>query len=345
MTTGIASQESHVVQFYESRPYLYRAIAEFFAEAMHRGEPMVMIARRDTFEAVAQFLAREHNLSPVDAASRILFAGAESALAGFMHGQLPDRARFEQTFSSLVAKVREYRADDMIWMYGEMVDVLCQEGNHVAAARLEELWNEMRAGQRITVLCGYAINRFDDDVNASEFGAICREHTHVIPAEGFTDAPDDRTRLERVARLQQRARALDRKLARDGASFAAPADTATPATIYVIDDDASVRRSLARLLATVDLNVQTFESAEAFLAEVDPTSGGCLIVDIQLVGMTGSDLHSRIVNARWPMPVIAMSGSQDVQIEADARRRGARAFLRKPFDAETLIDAIARALA
>ena len=344
MTTGFVSGHSHVVQFYESRPYLYRAIADFFAEAMHRGEPMVMIARRDTFEAVAQLLAREHHLSPADAASRILFADAESALAGFMHGQLPDGARFEQTFSRLVAKVREYRADVTIWMYGEMVDVLCQAGNHVAAARLEELWNEMR-DERIAVLCGYAINGFDDDVNASQFGAICREHTHVIPAEGFTDAPDDRTRLERVARLQQRARALDRKLARDGASFAEPAGTATPATIYVIDDDASVRRSLARLLATVDWKVQTFESAEAFLAEVDPTSGGCLVVDIQLMGMTGSDLQRRLVNARWPMPVIAMSGSQDIQIEADARRRGARAFLRKPFDAETLIDAIARALA
>lgn len=345
MTTSFASEEGHVVQFYQSLPYLYRAIAEFFAEAVRRGEPIVMIARGDTFEAVAQLLGREHNLSPVDAASRILFADAESALAGFMHGRLPDRARFEQTFSTLVAKVREYRADDTIWMYGEMVDVLCQAGNHAAATRLEQLWNEMGAGQRIALLCGYAIDGFDDDVNASQFGAICREHTHVIPAEGFTDAPDDRTRLERVARLQQRARALDRRLARDGAGFAAPAGTATPATIYVIDDDASVRRSLARLLATVDWKVQTFESAEAFLAEVDPTSGGCLVVDIQLMGMTGSDLHSRIVTARWPMPVIAMSGSQDVRIEADARRRGARAFLRKPFDAEALIDAIARALA
>lgn len=345
MTTGFVSGHSHVVQFYESRPYLYRAIADFFAEAMHRGEPMVMIARRDTFEGVAQLFAREHKLSAVDAASRILFADAESTLAAFMHGQMPDRHRFEQAFSSLVARVREFCAVDTIWMYGEMVDVLCHAGNHAAAARLEELWNEMRAGQRIAVLCGYAIDRFDDDVKASEFGAICREHTHVIPAEGFTDAPDDRTRLERVARLQQRARALDRKLAHDRTHFVARADTTTPATIYVIDDDASVRRSLARLLATVDWKVQTFESAEAFLAEVDPTSGGCLVVDIQLMGMTGSDLQRRLVNARWPMPVIAMSGSQDIQIEADARRRGARAFLRKPFDAETLIEAIARALA
>ena len=345
MTVTYASPPDHAVQFYESPLFLSRAIAEFFAQAVRSGEPMVMIARPDTFEAVAQHLAREHDLTAVDVASRILFVDAENTLTEFMDGVAPDPTRLERTFSSLVAKVRQQSEDDTIWLYGEMVDVLCKAGNHEAATRLEQLWNERREGKRIAVLCGYAIEGFDDDVNASRFGTICREHTHVIPAEGFTDAPDDRTRLERVARLQQRARALDRKLARDQGAFAAPGHNAPIANIYVIDDDASVRRSLARLLATVDLKVETFESAEAFLAEVDPTSRGCLIVDVQLVGMTGSDLHSRIVNARWPMPVIAMSGSQDAQIEADARRRGARAFLRKPFDAEALIDAITHALA
>jgi CheY-like chemotaxis protein len=342
MTTSLA--EAHVVQFYERRSYLSRAIAEFFAEAVRGGDPMVMIARRDTFEGVVSQLAAVHGLSPVDAAGRIVFVDAMHAASEWVDGGVPNPGRFEETFSTLLANIRE-SCDDPIWLYGETVDVLCKAGNPAAAARLEQLWNGMRAGRRVSVLCGYAIEGFDDDMNANQFGAICREHTHVIPAEGFTDAPDDRTRLERVAHLQQRARALDRKLARDQAAFPAPGPNATIANIYVIDDDASVRRSLARLLATVHLKVETFESAEAFLAEVDPTSHGCLIVDVQLVGMTGSDLHSRIVNARWPMAVIAMSGSQDAQIEADARRRGARAFLRKPFDAEALIDAIARALA
>ena len=59
--------------------------------------------------------------------------------------------------------------------------------------------------------------------------------------------------------------------------------------------------------------------------------------------MSGSDLQRQMADAHWTMPVIAMSGSHDLQIEAEALRLGARAFLRKPFDAQVLIDAIAHA--
>jgi CheY-like chemotaxis protein len=123
----------------------------------------------------------------------------------------------------------------------------------------------------------------------------------------------------------------------------APARSAV-STVYVIDDDPSVRRSLARLLASVDLPVRTFDSAEAFLEETDPAASGCLIVDIQLLGMSGTDLMQRLAAVRSHLPVVAMSGAYDVSVEQEALRLGAVAFLRKPFVAETLLEAIARAL-
>ena len=90
-----------------------------------------------------------------------------------------------------------------------MVDVLCKQGNHAAAVRLEEWWNAfVRAG--ISLLCGYAIDDFDDDVSATPLRTICRQHSQVIPAEAVTDAPADRTSSDQIAILQQRARALDR---------------------------------------------------------------------------------------------------------------------------------------
>src|SRR4030095_8812267 len=104
------------------------------------------------------------------------------------------------------------------------------------------------------------------------------------------------------------------------------------------------RRSLERLLASAALHVQTFASAEAFLANVDPNASGCVIVDVQLTGMSGSDLQARIAEARWPMSVIAMSASPDSQIELKALRLGATAFLRKPFRARVLLDAIAKTI-
>lgn len=340
-----ATPGAHAVQFYEDERFLHRAIAAFFVEGLRSGEPLVMIARRRTFEAVAEHVAFVRGVSPIEAASGILFVDVATARRAFLTGSTPDPRRLEQSVSGLVAEARRGGKGGTIWLYGETVDVLCKEGNHAAAARLEELWNTLFVELGMSVLCGYAIASFDDDVSAKQFRAICAQHTHVIPTEGITDAPDDRSRLEQIAILQHSARALGRLLAsepprRPGAGRG----TTTTPTVYIIDDDASVRRSLGRLIASADFRVQTFASAEAFLAEVDERSSGCLIVDVQLIGMTGPDLQRRMAGERSPMAVIAMSGSDDVQFELDALRLGARAFLRKPFDTQALIEAITRAL-
>jgi CheY-like chemotaxis protein len=339
-----AAPRTHAVQFYESDRFLHRAIAAFLAEPLQSGAPMLMVARRHTFEAVAERLTSGHPGASVDLASHIMFVDADAALGGFMDEVTPDPVRFGHRISNLLSRVRQGREDGTIWVYGEMVDVLCKAGEHAAAVRLEELWNEVLDRQQVSLLCGYAIERFDADVKATQLQAICRQHTHVIPTEEFTESPDDRTRLERVALLQQRARAFDRQLTDDRSTSTAPDPALATSTIYVIDDDEGVRRSLARLLASFDLQVRTFPSAEAFLRTVDATSSGCLIVDVQLVGMSGPDLQSRMAAARWSMPVIVMSASDEVEIEREALRLGARAFLRKPFPAEALIDAITRAL-
>ena len=135
-------------------------------------------------------------------------------------------------------------------MYGEMVDVLCQAGNHAAAIRLEELWNATAARAAVSVICGYAIERFDTDANATHLRAVCRLHSHVSPAESISDAPDDRTRFEQIALLQQRSRTLDRMLARESPQGMAAGATVANSTVYIVDDDPSVRQSLSRLLST-----------------------------------------------------------------------------------------------
>ena len=80
----------------------------------------------------------------------------------------------------------------------------------------------------------------------------------------------------------------------------------------------------------------------SFLADVDRASNGCLLLDIQLAGMSGIDLLTLMTAENWRMPVVAMSGLHDERREADALREGARAFLRKPFDADQLFTAIQR---
>ncbi len=338
--TDCAAPGTHVVQFYEGERFLHRAVASFFSPAIQRGEPAVMIARRRTFEAVAAQCARDGGASAD--ASRIVFVDVDEALRGFMAGLTPDPSRFEQTFANLVNTLGRRAEAGTTWIYGEMVDVLCRAGNHAAAVGLEELWNRALAGSRFSVLCGYGLQNFDEDLHANQFRAVCRQHSHVIPAEGYIDAPDGRSRLEQVAFLQQRARALAGALAHE--PFLAVDPGAGTSTVYLVDDDESVRRSMVRLLVSMNLTVQAFESAEAFLAGVDRTAIGCLIVDVQLVGMSGSELQDRMVRAEWTMPVIAMSGAHNAQTEAETLRLGASAFLRKPFTTRALVSALERAL-
>ena len=122
-----------------------------------------------------------------------------------------------------------------------------------------------------------------------------------------------------------------------------PAEGLTVPIVYVVDDDESMRRSLARLIGAIDVAVETFPSAEAFLAEVDRGAPGCLLLDIQLGGMSGTDLQALMAAEGWRMPIIAMSGLHDDRMEATALRLGALKFLHKPFDADALFDALADA--
>ena len=88
-----------------------------------------------------------------------------------------------------------------------------------------------------------------------------------------------------------------------------------------------------------------FDSAERFLAERDDTPNACLLVDMQLLGMSGLDLQGLMADARSPWPIVAMSGSTSDQLESQSLELGARAFLRKPFAAQALLDSVELALA
>ena len=178
---------THAAQFYEGEPFLHRGIVTFFTEPMRKGHHTVMISRRHTFDAVVEDLRGARDAALVEAASRIVFVDVEEAVSQFMAGTRVDPVRVERGFTNLIARVRG--ADDApVWIYGEMADVLCRQGNYAAAENLEELWNAHFPEPAFKVLCGYAIEDFDHDAQAQTFRAICRQHTYVIPAEDLPDA-------------------------------------------------------------------------------------------------------------------------------------------------------------
>lgn len=114
--------------------------------------------------------------------------------------------------------------------------------------------------------------------------------------------------------------------------------------VFVVDDDASVRKALANLLCSVGLKVQTFGTAQEFLSSERPDAPGCLVLDVRLPGLSGLDLQSQLVDAKNQLPVIFITGHGDIQMSVDAMKAGALEFLTKPFREQVLLDAIQQAV-
>jgi FixJ family two-component response regulator len=115
-------------------------------------------------------------------------------------------------------------------------------------------------------------------------------------------------------------------------------------TIYVIDDDESVRKAFKRLLRSVNFEAETFASAEEFLKSQKPNKNSCIIIDIRMPGLTGFDLQRKLMAQGSRIPIIVISASDDAQIREQARELGAVAFFRKPIDDQALLDAITWAI-
>jgi FixJ family two-component response regulator len=116
------------------------------------------------------------------------------------------------------------------------------------------------------------------------------------------------------------------------------------ATVYIVDDDVSVRRGLARLLRSAGHRVVTFASAQEFLDRPDVGGPGCLVLDVRMPGQNGLDLHEALAASGRGLPVVFVTGNGDVLMELRAMKAGAVAFLAKPFDDKDLLDAVERAI-
>ena len=115
-------------------------------------------------------------------------------------------------------------------------------------------------------------------------------------------------------------------------------------TVAVVDDDASVCRSLRRLLMSAGYDVLPFPSAAAFLDGYRPGSCGCLVLDILLPGITGLDLQQELTARGITVPVVFITGHGDIPMSVRAMKAGAVDFLTKPFDPEGLLKSIDQAL-
>jgi FixJ family two-component response regulator len=115
-------------------------------------------------------------------------------------------------------------------------------------------------------------------------------------------------------------------------------------TVFVVDDDDSVRRAVRRLLTSVGLPCETFETATEFLKRTERGVSGCILLDVRMPGPSGMDLQRMLLAAGHDLPIVFVTGHADVPMTVRAMKAGAVEVLTKPFDDQVLLDAVYQAL-
>ena len=117
----------------------------------------------------------------------------------------------------------------------------------------------------------------------------------------------------------------------------------TEATVFVVDDDVSVREALRNLLRSVGLKVETFSTAQEFLSS-GSSDPGCLVLDVRLPGLSGLDLQRQLAEANREIAIVFITGHGDIPMSVKAIKAGAVEFLPKPFRDQDLLDAVRQAI-
>ncbi len=116
------------------------------------------------------------------------------------------------------------------------------------------------------------------------------------------------------------------------------------ATVFVVDDDASVRKALARLIQSVGLQTKTFASAQELLDQAPPEGPGCIVLDVRMPGLNGLELQAELTGRNIQTPIVFITGHGDIQMSVRAMKSGAVDFLIKPFNDKELLGAIKTAI-
>lgn len=195
----------HIVQLFDTTESLIDVLSRFLREGLREHARLLVVARRRNWDAVAVRLVQEgFPVGEAVADGRITFLNAAATMARFMRNGTPDPALFRDTVETLVQRLVDTSSAGL-YVYGEMVDLLAEEGDFFAAEQLEALWSELATRYSVTLLCGYAAAHFAAPDAGCALDAICRAHSHVRTDAAdplgmwliATDSPNSRPELQR----------------------------------------------------------------------------------------------------------------------------------------------------
>ncbi len=213
---GDHKHPAHVVQFYGEDGFLLDELSRFIGTALGAGEAAVVIATKEHQGGLAQRL-KTWGLDTAKAVAqgRYVVLDASATLAKIMQDGWPDSARFAEVVGGVIANVNAATNVEPrhIVAFGEMVALLWAEGKPDAAVRVEQLWNDLAKSHSFSLRCAYPMSSFYREEHGDLLLKICAEHSDVIPGESFTGLASQDQRLRSIARLQQKAQALETEIA------------------------------------------------------------------------------------------------------------------------------------
>ena len=181
----IHQQHYHAVQFYKDAQSLAGTVANFLYEGLSAGQPAIIVATSKHAAAVtADLAALGADIPGLRKTGELQILDARKLLSAFMVGARPDPLMFRSNVGDLIERLCSGRKPCPIRVYGEMVDLLWQDGNADGAIRLEILWNQLASAYDFALLCGYAVGHFYKETARDVAGIedVCRHHSHVIAA-------------------------------------------------------------------------------------------------------------------------------------------------------------------
>lgn len=201
----------HFVQYYENDEFLIESLSKFIGEGLRKGETCITAATKEHTNILEERLVK-YGLNIIDAKAKGQYMplDASGTLSKFMVDGKPDANLFFQVIGSLLEK--SALRGQKIRIFGEMVALLWSEGNQQGAVELEKLWNQLAELHSFSLYCAYPINGFDREIHSKNFSEIGMTHSHVIPAESYTELTDEDEKLRTIAKLQQKAESLQAEI-------------------------------------------------------------------------------------------------------------------------------------
>lgn len=174
------------MQVYSGVDELAESVAAYLAAGFEVGEPAVVVATPEHLDSFRErLLALGWDARSLEEGGLLTVADAEATLSTLLAGDMPSAARFDELVAEPLDRVGERFAGRDIRVFGEMVDLLCRRGQTDAAIALEEIWRNAALTRRFSLLCGYRIDVFDRESQATTLPWVCELHSHVLPARHY----------------------------------------------------------------------------------------------------------------------------------------------------------------